>query len=282
MQNLDRKHWILFYAIGLGLLFLIALSLFGLSQPLSISVLDVGQGDAILIQTPEYHNILIDAGPDSLAVDQLGNRLSYFDKTIDLFILTHPHRDHHGGILDVMQKYDIKTVLLTGVYSGDPLYKAFLDKVKADGINIVFNQSHQDIQIGQNVYLDILYPFEGQSLVGQDSHNKNNTSIVARLIRRVEGGWQPLAMLTGDAEIEEELAILLSGQDVSSDILKLGHHGSRTATSDVLLAAVSPLTAVVSAGKDNQFEHPHPETLDKVRSLDVRQTMEEGTIMFDL
>lgn len=281
MQNLDRKHWILFYAIGVGLLFLSALSLFSLSQPLSMSVLDVGQGDAILIQTPEYHNILIDAGPDSVAVDQLGNRLSYFDKTIDLFVLTHPHRDHHGGILDVMQKYDIKTVLLTGVHSGDPLYKAFLDKVRADGINIIFNQSHQDIQISPNVYLDILYPLEGQSLVGQDSHNKNNTSIVSRLIRRTDDGWHPLAMLTGDAEHEEELAILLSGQGLSSDVLKIGHHGSRTATSDAFLAAVNPTTTVISAGEGNKFGHPHPETMEKVKNLDIRQTMVDGMIVFD-
>lgn len=281
MQNLNRKHWILFYAIGIGLLFLSALSLFDLHQPLSISVLDVGQGDSILIQTPEYYNVLIDAGSDSLAVDQLGERLSYFDKTVDLFILTHPHRDHHGGILDIMQKYDIKTLLLTGVHSGDPLYKAFLDKAKSDGINIIFNQSHQDIQISPNVYLDILYPFEGQSLVGQDSHNKNNTSIVARLVRRTEDDWQSLAMLTGDAEHEEELAILLSGQDLSSDILKIGHHGSRTATSDAFLAAVNPTTAIVSAGRDNKFEHPHPETLEKLRNLEVYQTMVDGMVVFD-
>lgn len=281
MQNLDRKHWILFYAIGLGLLFLSALSLFDLSQPLSMSVLDVGQGDSILIQTPEYHNILIDAGPDSLAVDQLGSRLSYFDKTIDLFILTHPHRDHHGGILDVMQKYDVKTVLLTGVHSGDPLYKAFLDKAKSDGISIIFNQNHQDIQVSPNVYLDILYPFEEQSLVGQDIDNDNNASIVARLIRRTDDGWHSLSMLTGDAEHEEELAILLSGQDLLSDILKVGHHGSRTATSDAFLAAVNPSIAVISAGEDNKFDHPHPEMLEKVKDLEVYQTMVEGMVVFD-
>ena len=104
---------------------------------------------------------------------------------------------------------------------------------------------------------------------------------MARLIRRIEDGWQPLAMLTGDAEHEEEIAVLLSGQAVQSDILKLGHHGSRTATSDAFLAAINPSTAVISAGRDNQFEHPHPETLEKVEGLEVRQTMEEGMIVFD-
>ena len=280
MQNLGHKHWFSFCAIGIGLLALVIFQLFGVHRNLEVSVLDVGQGDAILIQTPEYHNILIDAGPDSRAVDQLGKQLGFFDKTIDLFILTHPHCDHYGGVLDVMQKYEIKKVLLTGVSTKDPVYLSFLDMTKAKGIKLIFIQNHQDMQIGPNLYLDILYPFKDQGLVGQDTHNKNNTSIVARLISRTELGWGSLVMLTGDAEIEEEKEILLSGQDVTSDVLKVGHHGSRTATSDVFLTAVSPSKAVISAGEDNKFEHPHPETLKKLSGLDVRQTMEDGAIEF--
>ena len=280
MPHLDRKYWIFFYAISIGLLFLVVLQLVGLKQGLKVSILDVGQGDAILIQTPEYHNILVDAGPDSVVIDQLGQQLSFFDKSIDVFILTHPHRDHYGGILDVMQKYEIKKVLLTGVISGDPMYTAFLDTARAQGVELIFIQNYQDLQISPNVYLDILYPFEDQSLVGQDVQNKNNTSIVARLVRRGQDGWGDLVMLTGDAEAEEEREILLAGQDVGSDVLKVGHHGSRTATSDAFLAAVDPTTAVISVGRDNQFEHPHPETMEKLGNLDIRQTMEKGTIEF--
>lgn len=254
------------------MLFLAILPFFNVHQRLKVSVLDVGQGDAILIQTPEYHNILIDAGPDSVVIDQMGGRMSFFDKTIDLFILTHPHRDHYGGILDVMQKYEIKKVLLTGVVSGDPMYLDFLEKARKRS-ELVFVQNHQDVQVGPNLYLDILYPFKNRSLVGQDVHNKNNTSIVARLVRRHSDEWEALAMLTGDAEVEEEREILLSGQDVTSNILKVGHHGSRTATSDAFLVAVDPSTAVISAGIDNKFEHPHPETMEKIGHLDVRQTM---------
>lgn len=250
---------------------------FNVHQPLKISVLDVGQGDAILIQTPDYHNILVDAGPDSVVVDQLGKQMSFFDKTIDVFILTHPHRDHHAGILDVMQKYKIKKILLTGVASGDPLYLDFLKKA-GNQSELIFVNNEQDLQISATVYLDVLYPFANQSLVGQEVHNKNNTSVVARLVRRTEDGWQPLIMLTGDAEMEEEREILLAGQDVRTEVLKLGHHGSRTSTSDVFLAAVDPNVAVISAGKDNQFEHPHPETMEKISDLEIRQTMEEGTI----
>lgn len=278
MQNPDRKHWLLFYGICVGLLFLVIVQLSNAHQTLKVSVLDVGQGDAILIQTPEYHNILIDAGSGSAVVDQMGGQLSFFDKTIDVFVLTHPHRDHYGGILDVMQKYKINKVLLTGVSAEDPVYLSFLEK--AEETEMIFIQNHQDLQISPNVYLDVLYPFKDQSLVGQDVHNKNNTSIVARLVRRSKSGLESLVMLTGDAEMEEEREILLSGQEVKSDILKVGHHGSKTATSDAFLAAVNPETAIVSAGEDNKFEHPHPETLEKLGSLNIQQTMKDGTIEF--
>ncbi len=280
MYHLNRKHWILFYATGIGILFLSVLALAGFSRPLTVSVLDVGQGDGILIQTPEYHNILIDAGPpDGSAAERLGGRMGFFDKTIDLFVLTHPHDDHYGGALDVMQKYKIKKILFTGVHSGASLYQAFLQRARAEGIDLLYNQNHQDIRIGPGLYLDILYPFQGQSLLGQKVANKNNASIVMRLARRTADGWRSLALLAGDAEHEEELEILLAGQEVSASVLKIGHHGSRTATSDVFLAATDPKTAIISAGEENQFDHPHPEILEKLSDLDLRQTMQDGTIV---
>ncbi len=253
---------------------------FAVSQSLSVTVLDVGQGDSILIQTPEYHNVLIDAGEGSKVVDELGKQLSFFDKTIDLFILTHPHRDHYGGLLDVMQKYDVEGVVITGVPSKDPVYLELVRQVKERNIPIVFPNSDQDIQIGQNLFLDILYPLVDHSLIGQEVRNKNNTSVVTQLVRRQSDGWESLVMLTGDAEIGEEREILLSGQSVGAEILKVGHHGSRTATSDAFLSAVNPKTAVISLGEDNSYEHPHPETLEKLRGLEVRQTMVEGSIVW--
>jgi len=175
MQIFTKKQWVTLHMICIGVFLLTIVQLFDIYQPLKISFLDVGQGDAILIQTPQYHNILIDAGPDSMVVDQISRQLTFFDKTIDIFILTHPHRDHYGGILDVMQKYQVKKVILTGVISKDPVYLAFLDTIKKKNIEIVFIDNHQDLQIGSNVYLDILYPLKGQSLVGQSVYNKNNT-----------------------------------------------------------------------------------------------------------
>ena len=108
-------------------------------------------------------------------------------------------------------------------------------------------------------------------------HNKNNTSIITRI---TDASGNPLALLTGDAEVELEREVLLAGQAVSSPILKLGHHGSRTATSDAFLSAVDPKTVIISAGEGNTFSHPHKETMEKVAHLDVRNTMTDGTVSF--
>jgi competence protein ComEC len=269
---------VLSHLICLGILLLAITQLHQIiGSDLNVSVLDVGQGDAILIQTPEYKNVLIDAGEGGLINDELGKRMGFFDKTIDLFILTHPHFDHFGGLLDVIQKYRIKQILMTGVNSDDQVYADLLKKIKEQNIPILFAQNDKDIQIGKNTYLDIIYPFAGINLIGQKVNSLNNTSIVIRLIQNNES----LIMLPGDAEMGLEREILLSGQYLNSKILKLGHHGSRTATSDGFLSAVDPDTAVISAGKDNKFGHPHSETLEKITNLNVRQTMIDGSVEFN-
>ena len=129
--TLSMKQWVLSHII---MACIAALALFQFlnitGHDLSLSVLDIGQGDAILIQTPEFKNILIDASIGSQVVDRLSERMGFFDKTIDLFIMTHPDRDHYAGIMDVFQKYDVKRVMITGIANTDPLYYAFLEEVK--------------------------------------------------------------------------------------------------------------------------------------------------------
>jgi beta-lactamase superfamily II metal-dependent hydrolase len=281
IRNFTIKQWFIVYLILIGLLILSGIQLFGVFQSVKVSVLDVGQGDAILIQTPEYHKILIDSGPDSKVVDGLGKELGFFDKKIDIFILTHPHNDHYGGILDVMQKYDIGKIIMTGVTTSDPVYTTFLDEARKKNIGLLFLQNNQDIQISHDLYLDILYPFAGHSMVGQKSDDPNNTSIVARLVKMTSDGRKNMMIFTGDASEPEEREILLSGQDVKADVLKVGHHGSNTATSIPFLKAVNPKTAVISVGKDNKFGHPNKETIDRLSGLKVYQTMNDGTVEFN-
>lgn len=286
MLKWTKKQWLIRHAIGAAALLLAFFAcLRATDARLRVSFLDVGQGDAILIQTPERKNILIDAGPDVKTADALGKAFGFFDKQIDLFILTHPDRDHFWGILDVAQKYPIRRVLTTGVLSDDAVYREFLGLLQRENIPIVVPTNGQDLHIGRREYLDILYPLDGASFFGQSVEDKNNTSIVARLLRAGNGegdasGLTAIALLTGDAEREEEWEILLSGQRVSAEILKLGHHGSRSSTTLPWLRATQPKIAVVSAGKDNAFDHPHAEVMERVRGLETRSTAKEGTVRF--
>jgi competence protein ComEC len=271
--KLSLKQW----ALSLTLLALVLmLSLYQLVQVTSnqftLSFLNVGQGDAILIQTPEYRNILIDAGPDGKVVEELSKKLNFFNQKIDLFILTHPDLDHYAGSLDIFQKYPVKAVMMTGIGLENRLYKTFLEELEHRNIPIIYPEHARDIQISENLYLDFLYPFKGQSLIGQEPKNRNDTSI-SLVIRNSTG--QPLALLTGDAEEAQELELLLSGQDVEAPIFKLGHHGSKTASTEPFLQAAKSQTVIVSAGIDNKFNHPHEETLERVASLDIRFTHEE-------
>jgi len=278
--KLTSKQWALSHLI---LMLLLALSMYQFigvnSQTLSISFLDVGQGDAILIQTEENKNILIDAGPDGKVVEEVSKKLGFFNQKIDLFILTHPDLDHYGGALDLLQKYPVDQVMLTGVSSGSQLYLAFLDELQKQEIPIIYPDNSKDLQIGQDAYLDILYPFDGQSLIGQEAKNKNDTSI-SLIIRNAAG--EPLALLTGDAEERQERDLLLSAQDLSAPIFKLGHHGSKTSSTQLFLNAIDPKTIVASVGKDNKFGHPHEEVLTRISNLEFMSTAEGGTITFVL
>lgn len=278
--NLSKKQWVLSHLI-LALLLSLSLSQFfniRISRNV-VSFLDVGQGDSILIQTEEGRNILIDTGPNGKVVEKLSETLNFFNQKIDLFILTHPDLDHYGGILDVMQKYPIKAVMITGVASESSLYMEFIKEMRRQNIPLLYPSQQKDLQISQKVYLDFLYPFEKQNLMGQEVKNKNDTS-VSLILRNVQK--EPLFLLTGDAEEKQEKELLLSGQDFAAHVFKLGHHGSKTSSTAAFLNAIEAKKFVVSAGKDNKFGHPHQEVLDRLDGKELRNTAEEGSIHFVL
>ena len=247
-------------------------------QRLRVSFLDVGQGDAALIRTPSGQNILIDAGDtDGGVLDSLGKELGFWNRYIDLFILTHPHRDHFGGFLDLVDRIPIKKVAMTGAVSDDPLYPEFLKAVEEHHYPVDILSADKDYEFSPGVVLDNLFPFEPGMLYGKRVKDANAVSHVAVL--KKDG--IPLVLFTGDADMALESEILLRGFDVRAGILKVGHHGSKYSTSDSFLQAVHPKEAVISVGKENDFGHPHAETLEKLRGILLHLTSQEGTVRYN-
>jgi len=240
---------------------------------LEVDVLDVGQGDAILIKTPYEQNILIDGGPDNTVLAQLGKNLAFFDKNIDLMILTHPHSDHVTGLVEVLRRYKVKKVMMTGVLHTAPYYLAFLDEIKKQNIPVEIVKSPEDIVLSADLDLKILYPLT--DLSNQKFDNLNNTSIVSKLIYK-----NTSFLFTGDAQSEVEDQLLKNKTDLTANVLKVGHHGSKYSTTSEFLEAVKPQYAVISAGKDNDFGHPHMQTLDRLEQdkIGIWRTDLLGTI----
>ncbi len=234
----------------------------GNSAELKIDILDVGQGDAILIRTPYEQNILIDGGPDNSVLEGLGESLPFYDKEIDLMILTHPHSDHVVGLVEVLKRYDVDKVIYTGVTHTTDDYLAFLKAVKEEGSEIKIIEGPQEITLGNGLELEILYPL--RSFKDKKVPNLNNTSIVARLVYKDRS-----FLFTGDAEEELEKELIESGQDLKADVLKAGHHGSKTSSSEAFLKVVDPELAVVSVGEDNSFGHPSELTLRRMERLGI-------------
>jgi len=244
-------------------------------QNLEVDFLDVGQGDAILIKTPYEQNILIDGGPDNKVLSELGRHLSFFDKNIDLVILTHPHTDHVIGLVEILRRYKVKKVLLTEVKNNSPPYLAFLEEIKKQNIEEERADGPFDIALGQDLDLKVLYPLNDISQ--RNFEDLNDSSIVAKLIYKNNS-----FLFTGDAGEAVEKDLLDNKIDVAADVLKVGHHGSKYGTTQDFLDAVKPQYAVIEVGKDNEFGHPHLRTLDRLKQNNVFifRTDWQGAIIF--
>lgn len=238
---------------------------------LLVDFLDVGQGDAILITAPSGEQILVDGGPEQEVLAKLAGVMPFLDRTLDLVVLTHPHADHVSGLVQILERYQVDAVLLTGVFYNNPIYDAFLEKTNKYKVPI-WVASGQNLKIGE-VNFDVLFPIE--PLTGQRFENINNSSIV---IKATYGDVDIL--LTGDAEQEVEDFLLTSGQNLAAEILKSGHHGSRTASGSDFLDEVLPEIAVIQSEKGNDFGHPHEETLENLKERDIviRRNDLEGTV----
>jgi len=245
---------------------------------LHVSFLDVGQGDAILIQTPNGQDILIDGGPDPQKINsELGEKLPFWDRTIDLVICTQPQADHITGLIDVIQRYKVKQVLDPGVSYNSSVYQEWCNLVEEKRIKQDTAQAWQEIDLGNGIEMEVLNPPE--SLWEGTSDDVDNNGVVLRL------SWGQVSFLF-TADIGEEVEFELIGQraNLKSTVLKVAHHGSKTSTSQQFLAAVDPEVAVICVGADNPFGHPSAEVMERLTDGlgegNVYRTDQDGTIEF--
>lgn len=250
------------------------------SQPaksglLEVDFLDVGQGDAIYIKTPNGQDVLIDGGPDNKVLEELGAVMPFWDREIDVVILTHPHADHVSGLLNVLNRYKVKKIYATGILHTAPDYLAFLEETKKQRIPMEIVRALATLDFGEEITMQFIYP--DRSLLNEKIDNLNNSSIVARLVYKDEK-----FLFTGDAEIPVEEELLNKNRDIQADVLKAGHHGSTSSSSEAFVRAVNPKFAVIEVGKDNSFGHPSLRTLALFERLKIPvfQTDLSDTITF--
>lgn len=235
---------------------------------LHVWFLDVGQGDAILIQTPDGQQILVDGGPSPGALlDELGEVLPFWDRSLDLVVLTHADADHVSGLLPLLERFEVATAV-DSIGPGEEGAEAWLAATSAARVTRQPVASGTRIEAG-SVALTVLNTRDPLA----DLEAGNNGSVVLRLDYGANS-----VLLTGDAEAEAEEMMLAGSWLLRADVLKVGHHGSAASTSAEFLDAVDPGLAVISVGAENHFGHPAPELLQRLDDIEVLRTDERGRI----
>ena len=235
----------------------------------TVHFIDVGQGDSEFIELPDGKTVLIDASTRSAGEDVVTYIEDLGYNAIDIVIATHPHEDHIGGLPDVIDAFDIGQMYMSNGISTTKIFETLLDKISENMIPVDVADAGELLMSGTGYELTCVGP------IGDEYDDLNNYSIVTRL----DVGSSSF-LFTGDCEAACEQEMIDAGVDLDVDILKVGHHGSSTSSSEAFLDAVSPEVAVISCGLDNEYGHPHDETLEKLDAIgcDVLRTDLNGDI----
>ncbi len=263
-ENSVKKYGLFFLAFFLLfiVIFLVCLDWQNSHKQFTFAMLDVGQGDALFVESPAGTQVMFDTGPTHSVMGPLQKVMSPFDKTIDAIVITNPDADHLGGAMDILKNYKVGTVFESGALTDSKTYQNFKAELKRQNIPDILAKRGMRLNMGGGVSIDILFPDRDVA-----AWATNDGSVVARLIY-----GSTSIMLTGDAPIKTEKIILTenSAEQLKSTILKVGHHGSRTSTSFQFAKAISPQYALISDGKDNNYGHPHEETLATLAQIGAK------------
>lgn len=241
----------------------------------------VGQGDAAYVRFPDGRDLLVDGGPNASVVGCLGRHMPFWDRQIDMVILSHPQKDHMAGLVSVLERYKVRFVVRSDIAGNSDIYEKFVDAERNAGITERMVMRGESVSMG-NSLLSVLWPtddqlayMEGSAVLGASTVDLNDGSVVFLLSY---GSFDVL--FPGDADMRVEAGYIGAiPESRPIEILKIPHHGSRTGMSDAYIDRVHPDLAVISVGK-NSYGHPAPEILDmlKGRNIKTMRTDEEGDI----
>ena len=272
---LRKVHWYI-----LGLLFLAAMFAWyavvreDRSGKLTVAFLDIGQGDAIFIESPTGVQMLIDGGPGAVVLQELGEVMPFYDRSIDLLLVSNPDADHMAGFIDILRSFKVNAVVEPGTVGASSAYHALEELIKEKEVHRIVAQRGQKLYLGGGVYFEILFPDRDVSWL-----DTNDGSIIGKLVY-----GNTSFLFPGDApEAIENYLSYVDKKRLDVDVLKVGHHGSKTSTGDALLGFASPAMAVISAGRENRYGHPHAEVLERLKQFEVETlgTYEGGTIVME-
>lgn len=242
------------------LIFLFSTSIYFKRSDLKVVFLNVGQGDSIFIEFSDKTQILVDSGKNDAVLRELAKVMPFWDRSIDYIVETHPDSDHIGGFLGILDRYEIGGVIKTDVLSETSLYKNLEEKIEKNGIENIEASVGLKIKNDKDIF-EILFPD-----ISVKDFETNTASVVAKVFSQ-----DKIYLLTGDSpQSIEKYLVYRFGDYLKSDVLKLGHHGSKTSSSENFLEAVNPQVAIISAGKDNAYGHPHKEVLDLLDDLGIK------------
>ena len=243
--------------VAAGIILLVLAFFFWRDLPdgnLHVVFLDVGQGDAIFIQTPSGRQVLIDGGPsETQLLSQLGRQMPFWDRSLDVMVLTHPDSDHVTGLVAVLERFQVDMVIHRQLETDSETYDYWLELVEAGGAAVYLGQAGLHLTLDRGLEMRVLHP--GAELW----EGVNDNSVVTWLAY-----GQVSLLLPGDIEAAVEQQLVTAGEPLASTVLKVPHHGSCSSTSLAFLDAVAPEAAIISVGADNRLGHPCDEVLERL------------------
>ncbi len=225
---------------------------------LKIYFIDVGQGDGILIKTPNDKVLIIDGGAYDDFSKKVSSRLPYRKRNIDLLVITHAHQDHYLGLINIIENYRVDNIIYSGYDADFSDYVYLMSLIRSKNINLITAQYGKIINLDKDIDLKILYPIS-QTTIEKDI---NNTSVVLKLSYKDFD-----AIFTGDLTCVGETEILKKENKLKSELLKVGHHGSKGSSCNPFLDKVKPELAIIQVGIDNKFNHPSYDAISRINKF---------------